>query len=128
MSKLDHNVPKVLGLVCHRPPDQIRIPLYPGLLLRCVPYPIRCSLRILLFGLQGRQWLRGLGKGGRWDKYLRTDRLRRKTSMEGGILVDEWLGGIWDVTLSFFLLFHLVVQHPAVQHGYRNSRIYIMEY
>ena len=33
MSKPDQNIPKVLGVVYHRPTDQIVIPLPPGLLL-----------------------------------------------------------------------------------------------
>ena len=36
MSKPDQNVPKVLGVVCNHPPDRIRIPLHPGIILRHV--------------------------------------------------------------------------------------------
>ena len=53
MSKSDKNAPKVLGVVFHRPPDQIDIPLLRVLLLGRVPYPIGCSLGIVLSVLQG---------------------------------------------------------------------------
>ena len=30
--------------------------------------------------------------------------MRKWTSMEGGIWIDEWLGGRWDVTISLFFI------------------------
>ena len=91
MSKPDQNLPKVLGVVYNRPPpDQIGIPLPPGLILRRVSYPIGRSSRIIPSGLQGRQRWQGLGRGGHWDQAFGTGRLIRWTSMEEGIRVNEW--------------------------------------
>ena len=65
-----------------------------------VQYYIICGI----YRIQGRQRWWGLVQGGYWDQALRTGRSRRQTRMEGGIWVDEWLGGRWYVTLSFFFI------------------------
>ena len=43
-------------------------PLPPGLLLRRVIYTNGRGLIIVIYWLQGRQWLRGLGQDGHWDQ------------------------------------------------------------
>ena len=58
----DQNLSKVMGLVCHRPPDRMGISLPPGLLLQCVS-------GIVLSILQGRQRWWGLGQVGHRDQF-----------------------------------------------------------
>ena len=86
------------------PPDQIMIPLPLGFLLQSILYPIVCSSGIILYRLKGRQWCQVIGRGGHWYQSIGTCRLRRRKRTEGGIWVDAWLGGRWDVTLYFFFI------------------------
>ena len=64
---LGQNTPKVLGVFFHFPPDQISIPLPPGVLIQRVPYMIRFGSRIAISGLHMRR--RGLGRDGHWDPF-----------------------------------------------------------
>ena len=127
MSKLDQNFPKMLWIFCHRPPEQIVIPLPPGILIRHVPYPIGCSLGIILSGLQGRQRWRGLGRGGYLDQYLITGRLKKRTRMEGNGCMDDCLGGRWDVTLYFSFIVSFGCSIPgSTTEGRKLKGIYIV--
>ena len=121
MSKPEQNVPKVLGVVCYRPPDRIGIPLPLGILLWCVLYPIRCSLGILLSALQGRKRWQGLGWGGHRDWALGTGCLRKWTRTEGGIWVDERQKGY--KYLFYFMSFGCAIPDSTIE-GRKLKDIY----
>ena len=89
-SRWDQNVLKVLGVVCHSPPEQSGISFPPGILLQRFLYPIGRSLVIIFSGLQGSHRWRTLSRGDHWDIVILAGRLRRRTSIEGGIWMDDW--------------------------------------
>ena len=95
------NVPKVLVVVFHRPPDRIGISLSLGLLFWSVLYLIGCSSGIVLSGLQE----------GRGDGVWVGSVIGIKTSEQDFWEVVQgwkgwfgWMIGRWDVTLYFLFI------------------------
>ena len=56
----------------------------------------------------GGQWWRGMGQGGHWDIALGTGHFIRKTSMEGGIWMDEWYMR-YNSIMFYIMLFGCVI-------------------
>ena len=124
MSKPDQNVLKVLGVVFHRPPDRIRIPFPPGILLRCFLYPIYAVQESLCSAF------RGSSGGGVWVGAVIGIEPSEQAPWEGRRGWKRgfgWMSFRWDVTLYFYLLCCLVVKYLAVLHSDGNSRTSILD-